>query len=158
MDEQTWLARMAAAEKTLYHIACGMLVSEPDRQDAMCETAMRCWEHRRELREEKYFTTWSARILINVCRTMYRKKRFFTLWSDNAPEQASEDDHTRLEVQSALEALPAKYRVVLVMQYLEGFTIQEMADILRIPAGTVKYRLHQARKLLRLELDNGREE
>ncbi len=157
MDEQTYLARIAAAEKTLYHIACGMLSSEQDRQDALSETAARCWANRHALRREEYFTTWSARILINVCRSMYRRQRFLRPWGDDLPEPAVEDDHSRVEMQQALNALDAKCRVVIVMHYMEGFTVQEMAEVLRIPAGTVKYRLHQARKALRIELDDGRE-
>lgn len=158
MDEQTYLARMAAAESTLYHIACGMLTCEQDRQDALIETATRCWAHRQELRQEGYFTTWSARILINVCRSMYRRQRIWVPWRDDIPEPAAEDDQTRLELQQALDALHPRYRVVIVMHYLEGFSVQEIAGVLRIPAGTVKYRLHQARKALRIELDDGREE
>lgn len=157
MNEQTYLAHMAAAEKTLYHIACGMLSSEQDRQDALIETAMRCWEHRKELRQEAYFTTWSARILINVCKSMYRKQRFWRLWDEHVPEPAAEDNYTHIAVNQALEALSPKHRVVLVMQYMEGFTIQEIADVLKVPAGTVKCRIYQAKKKLRIELDDGRE-
>lgn len=157
MNEQTYLERMAAAEKTLYHIACGMLSSEQDRQDALLETAARCWEHRHTIRQEAYFTTWSARILINVCRSMYRRAKWVRPMPEDLPEVASPDAYGGSELRLTLDVLPPKLRVVLVMHYLDGFSLQEIAEVLRIPQGTVKYRLHQARKQLKIELTEEKE-
>ena len=152
MNEQTWLEHMAAAEKTLYHVACSLLTSESDREDAMVETAARCWEHRDELRQEAYFTTWSVRILINVCHAMHRKSRRYVPL-EAAPEPATESEGIgHLPLRMALEALPEKQRLVTVMYYMEGFTIQEVGRVLNVPEGTVKARLHAARKKLRVQL------
>ena len=57
------------------------------------------------------------------------------------------------ELRLALDALPERYRLPLVLHYLEGFSVEDIARTLRMPSGTVKYRLHQARKALRVELD-----
>lgn len=154
MNEQTWLEHMAAAEKTLYHVACSLLSSESDRQDALVETAARCWEHRTKLRQEAYFTTWSVRILINVCHTMHRSAKR-TLSLQDAPEPAAESSGLQnLPLRMALEALPEKLRLVTVMYYMEGFSIHEVSRALRVPEGTVKARLFQARKKLRVQLDD----
>ncbi len=159
MNEQTYLEHMAAAERTLYRIACGMLSSEQDRQDALSETAARCWAKRHTLQNEAYFTTWSARILINVCKGLYRRSRWMRPMPEELPDLPSPDGTAEVELRLAIEALEAKYRLVIVMHYLEGFSLQEMAEILRVPIGTVKFRLHQARKLLNVELvDDVREE
>ncbi len=56
------------------------------------------------------------------------------------------------ELQEALRALEEKYRLVVVMHYLEGYSVDELARILRLPAGTVKWRLKRARTLLRESL------
>ena len=74
MDEQTFLTYLQAAENTLYHVACTLLRSEADRYDALQDTALRAWQHRNNLRQREYFTTWAVRILINVCRSMARKQ------------------------------------------------------------------------------------
>ena len=154
MNEQTWLEHMAAAEKTLYHVACSLLPSESDRQDALAETVTRCWAHRDRLRNEQYFTTWSVRILINVCHSMQRAARRLTPL-EQAPEPAAECEGLRnLPLRLALEALPEKLRLVTVMYYLEGFSIPEVSRALGVPAGTVKARLHQARGRLRVQLDD----
>lgn len=158
MNEQSYLAHMRAAEKRLYHITCAMLSCESDRQDAMAETALRCWAHRDSLKNEEYFTTWSVRILINVCRTMFRGRKY-ELCVENVPERPDRggalDD---LEMRSLLESLPEKTRVITIMYYLEGMSVREVAQAIGVPEGTVKFRLHQARKALQLELLSGREE
>ena len=154
MDEQTFLTYLQAAENTLYHVACTLLRSEADRCDALQETALRAWQHRNSLRQTEYFTTWAVRILINVCRSMARKQGRMvptdTLQECPAPEQDT-------ELYLVLDAMPERHRLPLVLFYLEGFSIQEVARTLGIPTGTAKYRLHQARKALKLEITDGKE-
>jgi RNA polymerase sigma-70 factor (ECF subfamily) len=53
-----------------------------------------------------------------------------------------------------VNGLPDKYRVVTVLYYFNGLDVAKTAEILKIPAGTVKYQLHEARKLLRGRLEN----
>lgn len=158
MDEKGFLERMKGAEGVLYHVACGMLGTECDRQDALAETVMRCWESRDRLRHEEYFTTWSVRILINVCKEMYRgRKREVDVAKipDRAAEGSAYED---AELRMLMEALPEKVRVICIMFYLDGLTTMDIARAMGMPEGTVKFRLHQARKALRIELVDGKEE
>ena len=64
---------------------------------------------------------------------------------------------TEQELRSRLESLPEKQRVPLVLHYLEGFSLEEIAQVQHISLSLVKYRMHQARKALRVEW-NGKEE
>ena len=73
-----------------------------------------------------------------------------TLQDRPAPEQDT-------ELRLVLDAMPEKHRLPLVLFYLEGFSTEEVARALGIPTGTAKYRLHQARKALRLEITDGKE-
>ena len=150
MDEQVWVERMREAETSLYHVACAILDSETDRRDAMQETALRAWEHRRSLRNERYFKTWVTRIAVNVCRDALRKNRRMvpveTLPEGPAPESP-------MELYATIESLPERLRLPLVLYYLEGYSVEETARALGLPSGTVKFRLHEARKALRIELD-----
>ena len=150
MDEREWLERMREAENSLYHVACAILSGETDRRDAMQETALRAWEHRRSLRNEAYFKTWVVRIMVNVCRDLMRKNRRLvpveTLPDGPAPESPS-------DLRLTIEGLPERLRLPLVLYYLEGYTVEETARALGLPSGTVKFRLHEARKALRIELD-----
>ena len=150
MDEQTYLDGMRAAEQVLYRVACTLLDGEADRRDAMQETALRAWEKRDTLRQKQYFQTWAVRIMINVCHSMHRQRRRMTVTEDVGDRPAPQGDP---ELRLALDALPERYRLPLVLHYLEGFSVEEIARTLRMPAGTVKFNLHQARKALRVELD-----
>lgn len=150
MDEQVWLEQMRAAETSLYHVACAILDSETDRRDAMQETALRAWEHRRSLRNEAYFKTWVTRIAVNVCRDTLRKNRRMTP-VETLPESPAPESPT--ELYATIESLPERLRLPLVLYYLEGYSVEETARALGVPSGTVKFRLHEARKALRIELD-----
>lgn len=59
----------------------------------------------------------------------------------------------RRQVQRAVDTLPEKYRVVVLLYYMEELPLAQIASVLRVPEGTVKSRLHQARKLLRQQLE-----
>ena len=59
----------------------------------------------------------------------------------------------RWQVQCAVDALPEKYRVVVLLYYMEELPLAQIASVLRVPEGTVKSRLYQARKLLRQQLE-----
>ena len=59
----------------------------------------------------------------------------------------------RRQVQRAVDDLPEKYRVVVLLYYMEELPLAQIASLLHIPSGTVKSRLHQARKLLRQQLE-----
>jgi len=151
MDERSFTEALLQSEPMLYRIACPLLRQEEDRKDALQETALRAWQSRGKLREEKYFKTWITRILINVCHSIRRKNAKYVP-ADNLPERPAPPERDS-ELRVMLEALPEKNREALVLYYLEGMSVKEIAAVLRVPAGTVKYRLHQARKALQVELD-----
>ena len=76
--------------------------------------------------------------------------------TETLPDQAAPEDHD-LETRLMLDNLPEKQRVPLVLHYLEGFSLEEISQMLHVSVGIVKYRMHQARKKLRVEW-NGKEE
>ena len=153
MNEQEFTQRLQDSGPMLYRVACVMLSSPEDRQDALQETAVKAWQHKGRLREEKYFTTWLTRILLNECAAIHRKNARTVPLTEGMEPAAPEKD---MELRMLLDALPEKQRAPLVLHYLEGFSLEEIARVQRVPLGTVKYRLHQARKALRVEM-NGKE-
>ncbi|MDO5326974.1 MAG: sigma-70 family RNA polymerase sigma factor [Clostridia bacterium] len=150
MDEQEFTRKLLSSEQMLYRIACAMLRSPEDRQDAMQETALKAWKSRLRLREDRYFTTWLTRILLNECKALHRKNARMVPMENLAEQRAPEKD---MELRMLLERLPEKQRIPLVLHYLEGFSLEEIARVQHAPLGTVKYRLHQARKALRVEME-----
>ena len=155
MEERPFTQRLLESEPMLYRIACALLRSEADRQDAMQETALKAWKNRASLREEQYFRTWISRIMVNECHNLHRKNSRYVPVEElpDRPMPDSGEQETRL----MLESLPEKQRVPLVLHYLEGFSLEEIARVQHISLALVKYRMHQARKALRVEW-NGKEE
>ena len=112
-------------------------------------------KNRASLREEQYFRTWISRIMVNECHNLHRKNSRYVPVEElpDRPAPDSGEQETRL----MLESLPEKQRVPLVLHYLEGFSLEEIARVQHISLALVKYRMHQARKALRVEW-NGKEE
>ena len=155
MEERPFTQRLLESEPMLYRIACALLRSEADRQDAMQETALKAWKNRASLREEQYFRTWISRIMVNECHNLHRKNsRYFPV--EELPDRPAPDSGEQ-ETRLMLESLPEKQRVPLVLHYLEGFSLEEIARVQHISLALVKYRMYQARKALRVEW-NGKEE
>jgi len=76
MNRDDFAASVIEYTDRMYRIARTILRNDEDCRDAMQEAALRAWEKRYTLREEKYFGTWLIRILINECRNIQRKRRF----------------------------------------------------------------------------------
>ena len=155
LEERPFTQKLLESEPMLYRIACALLRSEADRQDAMQETALKAWKNRASLREEQYFRTWISRIMVNECHNLHRKNSRYVPVEElpDRPAPDSGEQETRL----MLESLPEKQRIPLVLHYLEGFSLEEIAQVQHISLALVKYRMHQARKALRVEW-NGKEE
>ena len=155
MEERPFTQKLLESEPMLYRIACALLRSEADRQDAMQETALKAWKNRASLREEQYFSTWISRSMVNECHNRHRKNSRYVS-AEELPDRPAPDSGEQ-ETRLMLESLPEKQRVPLVLHYLEGFSLEEIARVQHISLALVKYRMHQARKALRVEW-NGKEE
>lgn len=149
MDRDSFIAEIEACSGMMYRVAWSILRNNADCEDALQEAALKAWEKRGHLRNEAYFRTWITRILINACYDTQRKRRRVIPLDEVAERAAAASPDPTLTL--ALEALPEKLRLPLSLHYLEGFSVEEIARILRIPAGTVKSRLHQARNQLRVQ-------
>lgn len=149
MDAVTFQTEAMRCERLMYHVGYSILHNDQDCADAVQEALARAWARRGRV-EADYFRPWLMRIVINECHTIGRKRRRVVLVDEvEQPAPAFEPPDERLK--QALSAVPEKLKVPLLLHYLEGFSVAEVAQILRISQGTVKSRLHHARKRLRVE-------
>ena len=103
------------------------------------------------LRHPEYFDTWITRILLNECsRELRRRKRF--LGENALPESAGESTLDHLPLREAITKLPEDLRRIIVLRYFSGYTLEETAQMLKLPRGTVATRQRRALQILRLEL------
>ena len=150
MLQADFIQRVRACERRLYRVARTMLPQEPDCEDAVQEALLRAWDRLDTLHQEAYFETWLIRILINQCKTFYRRRPPEPAeLTEDIPQVASEGT----PLLDALMALPRKPRVALELHYIEGYSVAETARILRLPEGTVKWRLKRGRELLKESLN-----
>lgn len=135
-------------KKTLYHIACGILRSEADREDAVQECILKAWEKRDSLKSDAAFKAWVTRILVNECYDICRRSSRLVVM-DELPESAAPESTEDRELRDLIMEMDDIYRMPILLFYVEGFSIKEIARILQIPEGTVKSRLHAGRAKLR---------
>ena len=133
--------------KDMYHDAIAILMNDEDAADAIQETLLICWEKLGTLKENKYFKTWMIRILINNCYSI-RNKKGPVVDLENSQEPFKIDEYN-LELKEALLMLDEKYRVPVMMFYVQGYKIAEISKLLEIPQSTIQTRLARAREKLR---------
>lgn len=154
MDINKFEQLVRASTDTLYRVSMSMLKNEHDAQDAVSEAILKAYENLHKLRKEEYFKTWLVRILINECKLILRKSdRIISDVNEKMPEITSRDNpYLSVEVGEAINSLPEKIRLVIVMFYVEDYSIKDIKRVLNIPEGTVKSRLSKGRALLKEQL------
>lgn len=139
--------------RSLLFQLCGAVALD----DLVQEVFLRAWKGLGGLKHEAKFSTWLYRIAWNVAcdyrrQLATRKSRHQQYLYQNEPLTPGPDLrqlHYEDLVQRGLATLPLEYRSVVVMHDLQGLPQKEIAEILRIPVGTVKSRLFRARGTLR---------
>lgn len=150
MDEREYQKKITECVPVLYRVARSILNNEHDCADAVQEAVFQGWLKRRQLRDMNSFKTWITRITINECRNLQRRamkqKKAVEASIDELrqPEGKSED----LDLQAALSELPDKYRLPIVLYYMEDYPTKTIAGILEIPEGRLRERMRTARKML----------
>lgn len=141
------------------------LVSDPeDARDVVQEAFLSAYQALRSFKGDALFFTWLYRIAVNTAISFRRKRKaVLRLYGDDDQltiEPADEDETGRpgylLEmaerekrVHEALDRLSPEHRTVLVLKDMEGRKYEEMAEVLEVPIGTIRSRLHRARLELR---------
>ena len=138
----------------LFRIAMSILHNKDDADDAVCETVVRAYENIRKLNDNKFFKTWIIRILINQANAAYKRQKKVIYLNDIAREPHYEDayDLGNDELSTAVSSLSFEYRTVITLYYFQDMRIKEIAGVLQVPQGTVKWRLSRAKSLLKEKL------
>jgi RNA polymerase sigma-70 factor (ECF subfamily) len=137
----------------LYRMATAM-VGQADAGDLTQEAMLAAWRDLPRLRDPGRFGPWLRRILMNRCRNVLRSRARQGVTAELSPEMGDRrseiaDAERRMGVQDALSTLTDLQRGVVVLHYLAGLSLADVADTLGIPEGTAKSRLHQALMALR---------
>jgi RNA polymerase sigma-70 factor, ECF subfamily len=132
-------------------------------EEVLQDTFVQAYAHADSIDGTVPIAPWLHRIAINLSANTRARKRLLLVSldslanyvlanDDNSPERLAEQNELRRAVQRAIAQLDFKHRTVIVLYYLQDFSLKEIAYILDCPLGTVKSRLHYACKTLKLHL------
>lgn len=137
--------------KNVLRFCVRMLTDYAAAQDALQETFIRVYEHRYECRGEN-FNAWVYTIARRVCYNSLRSKKAFDEFNEEfhcQQKQQFTDTSVQLIIQKALDQMPFVLKEALVLREYEGYSYQEIADIIGSDLSLAKVRVHRARLLLR---------
>jgi RNA polymerase sigma-70 factor (ECF subfamily) len=171
-DPDAFRAIMQRHNRRLYRIARSVLRNSTDAEDAVQEAYVSAFTHLASYRGNSSLAAWLSRIVLNEALGRLRRARCtvdLDVLENSAskaeiiqfPRSVQSDDPERnlaqrqiLElVEKATDELPDTYRLVFITRVIEGMSIEETADLLRVKPETVKTRLHRARHLVREQLN-----
>jgi RNA polymerase sigma-70 factor, ECF subfamily len=164
MDAYGELVRRHA--RRAYSLAYGVLRHREDAEDAVQESFARTLDMIDRIDESRPFHPWFYRIVVNTAISLHRSRtvRQTSQIRDDvaspaaAPDRTVELDVLRRTLLRALDTLPEKQRAIVLLADMEGFNSAEIGEIMAMPAGTVRYELHLARRRLRQALPGLEEE
>lgn len=154
----------------VFQLCFRMVGNRHEAEDLAQEAFVRAYVNISSFNQNLKFSTWLYRIATNLCIDRLRKKKpdfyldaevagtegltmYSQISSDTAlPEKEVESLEIQEQIQLEISKLPEKYRSVIVLKYIEELSLNEISDILEIPLGTVKTRIHRGREALRHQL------
>ena len=152
---RSWLDESYAASMRTAFLILG---NRHDAEDAVQESFLRVWKFRDSLKNGRSFRPWLYRVVVNTCNSKLRQE--IPRWGreeslETSGESPSRDDEfgriaRSHDVASAVFDLPAPLRIVVVLRYFAELSEREIAVAINRQPGTVKSRLHEARRRLAL--------
>lgn len=127
-------------------------------EDAVQEALARAWERSERGEEIRNLGAWVTTVSLNLSRSALRRRRVERRARERLVRPVDEPSAERLDVERSVSALPRRQREVVVLHYLLGLEVKEIADVLGVSDGTVKTSLHRARAALASSLGEPIEE
>lgn len=174
-EERLWFEeRVKECEANLVRFAYCLTGNMERAKDLVQEAFLRAFQYRHSFDDRYPFENWVAAILLNIHRQRERKDRFLKFFSalwQNTEEDDEEDFVEQLEydgegpeaialkrqvirdVYKAIEGLPGKMKEVMVLCDIMGYSYEEASEVIGCPIGTVRSRLHRARRHVKKVLE-----
>ena len=165
-DQKAFEALLKKYRNLVYHVMIKMVRNPQEAEDLTQEAFIKAFNALASFNEEFAFSTWLMKIATNNCIDFLRKRKLKT-YSIDEPIQYK-DERVKIEVQDhdptpekillseerskrideAIHSLPPRYRHVIVLRHKEEKSYEDIAEILKLPLGTVKARIFRAREML----------
>lgn len=136
----------------LYHLALSHMQSKEDAEDVVQEVFCKYIVKKQEFTDDTHEKAWLIRVTVNQCHDLLRrhKLRSYTPLHEIGEIAGATGlhDENALDIMHLLSFLPEKLRIVVILHYLEGLSVEETSAALRLGKSAVKMRLSRARALL----------
>lgn len=147
-------------KKLLRYIRRLTSIDENEAEDILQESFIKIWKNLHGFDQSLKLSSWLYRIVHNQTISHFRKKRSFgknkkveqpEAYFEKIPDSTilelhEEGFNPELFTQNILQKIPAEYREILILKFLEGMSYREISDVLKIPEGTVATRINRAKK------------
>jgi RNA polymerase sigma-70 factor (ECF subfamily) len=158
-DGEAFASLAVACGDRLHAVAHRILRDVDLAEDATQQALLAIWQNLPTLRDPARFEAWSYRLLVNACYDEGNRRRIWkpglhVLHDDEQPAPDALDQvHDRDQLERGFRRLSVEHRAVVVLHTYLDLSIDEIADALGVPAGTIRSRLHYAVRALRAALD-----
>lgn len=159
-EVEAWGEIVSRYKEAVFGLCLGFLRNRADAEDIAHDAFIRAYENLRRYHLEKKFSTWLFTIASNLCRNRLRYRRYHPVVAspdstdggiDPAAAVAREDRRARIK--EALDQLPSGYRAPLVLRYYNELSYREIAELLSLPEGTIKTRIHRGKVILKEKIE-----
>jgi RNA polymerase sigma-70 factor (ECF subfamily) len=155
-DLEAWGEIVSRYKEAVFAVTLSILRNYADAEDATQDAFIRAYQNLRKYDLSRKFSTWLFTVAANVAKNALRKRRREREpplpEMDKDPAEEVHEDIKLAAVRRAVTELPEPYRAPVVLYYWHGLPVEEIGEVLGLPAGTVKTRLHRARALIRAKL------
>jgi len=170
-DQRAFAEIVELYKDKIFHLAYRMLSNRHEAEDVVQETFLRVYKNLDRYDENQKFSTWIYRIGTNLSIDRLRKRKpsfsldadlnesegmdgYSLIPSDNrTPESEMLLSETQRIIHQAIDGLPAKYKTIMILRYIQDLSLQEISEILDLPVTTMKTRVHRGREFLRKKLE-----
>ena len=153
-DHEAFGLLMENRKEAIYRVAYSYVKNREDALDIVSEAVYKAFVSVRKLKNPDYFNTWFTRILINCAINHLNKNKKLASFHHTVEGETGGgvSREEKIDLYSAIDSLDAGEKTIIILMYLEGFTLREIAELLECPLGTVKTRLNKALISLRVKL------
>jgi RNA polymerase sigma-70 factor (ECF subfamily) len=148
-DEVAMTALIEKHRNRLVRTAANLLRDRYEAEDIAQEAFLKAFREIHKLREDKAFSGYLYRICVRLCMDRLRLKRPELVEFDPGTPAKGTNVENKVVVEKLLAMMPIDLRTTLVLREMEQLSYEEVAEVMRVPVGTVRSRLHSAREKFR---------